>query len=30
VAGKDIEGVTLDKSFKFEFAPLQSSAQEAA
>ena len=30
VAGKDIEGVTLDKSFKFELAPLQSSAQEAA
>jgi peptide/nickel transport system substrate-binding protein len=30
VAGKDIDGVTLDKSFKFEFAPLQNSAQKAA
>jgi peptide/nickel transport system substrate-binding protein len=30
VAGKDIEGVTLDKSFKFEFAPLLNSAQKAA
>ena len=28
VAGKDIDGVTLDKSFKFEFAPLENSGQK--
>ena len=27
VAGKDIDGVILDKSFKFEFAPLENTGQ---
>ena len=30
VAAKDVEGVTLDGSFKFRFAPLQNSAKKAA
>ena len=28
VAGKDIDGILLDKSFKFQFTPLENSAQE--
>ena len=30
VAGKDIDGILLDKSFKFQFAPLENSAQKCS